>query len=381
MKKTLIALAVLAASGAAMAQSSVTIYGTLDVGYGKLKGGKFGLQNGETYGLFNAPVTAKDGFNSTSVIGFRGVEDLGGGLQAKFNLQTGGFDMGTGGTPLAFSREANVALAGGFGEVQLGRSSSIAAKAMGGFDLNGTSGSSALANAGVSAVTWYGSSRRSDQLQYTSPTMGGVTARLGVTLKGDAAANGNLTAAQIADNKDRVTAAISFANGPLAIAAVVETKNSASANRDAFAIGASYDLGVAKIAAAYNQRENKNAVATGYNQFAAIPGSTYGGAAVGGGEGYSLGVSAPIGAMTVGAQYANNSKSKVKATELFANYALSKRTRVYVDYVTTSGTNAVAAAALSTPASTPAAFSLSQGGSDAVPAKTGTFGFGVVHSF
>lgn len=364
-----------------MAQSSVTIYGTLDVGYGKLKGGKFGLQNGETYGLFNAPVTAKDGFNSTSVIGFRGVEDLGGGLQAKFNLQTGGFDMGTGGTPLAFSREANVALAGGFGEVQLGRSSSIAAKAMGGFDLNGTSGSSALANAGVSAVTWYGSSRRSDQLQYTSPTMGGVTARLGVTLKGDAAANGNLTAAQIADNKDRVTAAISFANGPLAIAAVVETKNSASANRDAFAIGASYDLGVAKIAAAYNQRENKNAVATGYNQFAAIPGSTYGGAAVGGGEGYSLGVSAPIGAMTVGAQYANNSKSKVKATELFANYALSKRTRVYVDYVTTSGTNAVAAAALSTPASTPAAFSLSQGGSDAVPAKTGTFGFGVVHSF
>lgn len=355
-----------------MAQSSVTIYGTLDVGYGKLKGGKLGLQNGETYGLVNAPLTAKDGFNSTSVIGFRGVEDLGGGLQAKFNLQTGGFDLGGGSTPLAFSRESNVALAGGFGEVQLGRSSSIAAKAMGGFDLNGTSASSALANAGVSAVTWYGSSRRSDQLQYTSPTMGGVTARLGVTLKGDAAANGNLTAAQIADNKDRVTAAVSFANGPLAIAAVVETKNSASANRDAFAIGASYDLGVAKIAAAYNQRENKAAVATGYNQFAAIPGSGY--AAGQGGKGYSLGVVAPVGALNIGAQFANNTDSKVKATELFANYALSKRTRVYVDYVMTSGTNAVAAQAL-------AFTSLAAGGSDAVPAKTNALGFGVVHSF
>lgn len=369
-----------------MAQSSVTIYGTLDVGYGKLKGGKLGLQNGETFGLVNAPFTAKDGFNSTSVIGFRGVEDLGGGLQAKFNLQTGGFDMGGGSTPLAFSRESNVALAGGFGEVQLGRSSSIAAKAMGGFDLNGTSASSALANAGVSAVTWYGSSRRSDQLQYTSPTMGGVTARLGVTLKGDAAGNGNLTAAQTASNKDRVTAAVSFANGPLAIAAVVETKNSvaaasatASPNRDAYAIGASYDFGVAKIAAAYNQRENKDAVAVGYNQFAAIPGSTY--AVTQGGKGYSLGVVAPVGALNIGAQYANNTDTKVKATELFANYALSKRTRVYVDYVMTSGTNAVGAAALSTPASTPAAFSLSQGGSDAVPAKTNALGFGVVHTF
>ena len=372
MKKTLIALATLATlSGAAMAQSSVTIYGTLDVGYGKLKGGKLGLQNGETFGTTNTPFTAKDGFNSTSVIGFRGVEDLGGGLQAKFNLQTGGFDLGTGSTPLAFSRESNVALAGGFGEVQLGRSSSIAAKAMGGFDLNGTSGSSALANAGVSAVTWYGSSRRSDQLQYTSPTMGGVTARLGVTLKAENTANGIAPAATA---KDRVTAAVSFANGPLAIAAVVETKNSTTANRDAYAIGASYDLGVAKIAAAYNQRENKADVATGYNQFAAIPGTAYAGAQ--GGKGYSLGVVAPVGAFNIGAQYANNTDSKVKATELFANYALSKRTRVYVDYVMTSGTNPVAAQTVAYTAGGAAG-----AGSDAVPAKTNALGFGVVHTF
>lgn len=357
------ALAAVAATGAAFAQSSVTIYGTLDVGFGSLKGGKLGLQNGETYGLAFAPATAKDGYNSTSVIGFRGVEDLGGGLQAKFNLQTGGIDLGTGATALAFSREANVALAGGFGEVQLGRSASVAAKAMGGFDLNGTSGSSALANAGVSAVTWYGTSRRSDQMQYTSPTMGGVTARLGVTLKADSVANGIGAAATA---KDRVTAALSYANGPLAVGAVVETKSTTAA-RDAYAVGASYDFGVAKVAAAYNQRELIGTA--GYNQFAA--GTAY--AATSGGKGYSLGVVAPIGALNIGAQYANNSDTKVKATELFANYALSKRTRVYFDYVTTSGTSAVAATAATTAYSTVA--------TDAVPAKAGTYGFGVVHSF
>ena len=364
MKKTLIALAALAAmSGAAMAQSSVTIYGVLDVGYGSLKGGKLGLQNGETYATTPAPGTAKDGYNSTSVIGFRGVEDLGGGLQAKFNLQTGGIDLGTGATALAFSRESNVALAGGFGEVQLGRSSSVAAKAMGGFDLNGTSGSSASANAGVSAVTWYGTSRRSDQMQYTSPSFGGVTARLGVTLKNDSTANGNaITTAA----KDRVTAALSYANGPVAIGAVIETK-STTAYRDSYAVGASYDLGVAKIAATYNQRELIGAA--GYNQFAA--GTTVG--ATSGGKGYSLGVVAPIGAFNIGAQYANNSDTKVKATELFANYALSKRTRVYLDYVMTSGTNAYAASAAET--------AYGKVATDAVPAKAGTYGFGVVHSF
>jgi predicted porin len=86
-----------------------------------------------------------------------------------------------------------------------------------------------------------------------------------------------------------------------------------------------------------------------------------------------LGVVAPIGALNIGAQYANNSDTKVKATELFANYALSKRTRVYFDYVTTSGTNAYAASATET--------AYGKVATDAVPAKAGTYGFGVVHTF
>ena len=317
MKKSLVALAVLGAfAGAASAQSSVTIYGALDIGYGKIKGAatQFGMNNGEA---------APDGFNTTSVIGFRGTEDLGGGMTANFNLQSGGLDLSTGATGLAFSREANIGFAGGFGSVQLGRASSVAAKTMGGFDLNGTSASSALATAGVSAVTWYGSSRRSSQLQYATPNMGGFTGRLGVTMKGDGAAA----------DKTRTTLGLSYANGPLAVAAVTESAQTA-ADRSAFAMGASYDLGVAKLGATYNKNTS-----------------------VAAGKGITLSANVPMGAANFGIQYARNTEAatKPKAVELYANYALSKRTRLYIDY----GNQTFAAPAPSTSA----------------------YGFGVVHTF
>lgn len=362
MKKSLVALAALAVVGVASAQSSVTLYGVLDVGFGKVKGGKFGLMNGEGYGLpatGNVNGTTKDGFNSTSVIGFRGSEDLGGGLKANFNLQSGGINLSDGSTPLAFSREAWVGLSGGFGDVQLGRSSSVAAKTMGQFDVNGTSYSSALDRAGVSAVTWYGTSRRSDQIQYASPNMGGFTARVGLTMKGDSTNNGIGVAGTA---KDRFTVGLGFANGPLSVAGVAETA-STSALRTAYAVGASYDFGVAKVSATYNRRESNGTVGV-----SSITNSTGAGF---GGKGASIGVVAPIGAFYVGAQYARNTDSKVKATELFAGYNLSKRTKFYFDYGRVSGSTAVLAVA---PTATAA-------GRDAVPANPSMFGFGVVHTF
>ena len=75
MKKSLLALAVLAASGAAMAQSSVTLYGVADTGVTYTSGKE------DVYGLTLL------GGNTNSRLGFRGVEDLGGGLKALFNLQ------------------------------------------------------------------------------------------------------------------------------------------------------------------------------------------------------------------------------------------------------------------------------------------------------
>ena len=329
MKKTLIALAVLAASGAAMAQSSVTLYGVLDIGFGKVKGAQWGMQNGEGDG------TGGDGFNSTSVIGFRGTEDLGGGLKANFNLQTGGLDLSGTGTALAFNREAWVGLEGAsWGAIQFGRSSSVAAKVMGGYDFNGTSYSSAYDRAGISAVTWYGSSRRSSQVQYVTPNFGGFTARAGFTAKGDQelgapSVSGGATKAQY-------SLGATFANGPLSVSAIAESK-SKEGERTAYAVGASYDLKVVKLAATYNRRET-----TGVDGYNTIANNTGRGA---GGNGWTLAAVAPLGAANVGVQYARNTGADISAVELFANYALSKRTRLYTDFVKTFDQNSVAATA------------------------------------
>lgn len=108
MKKTLIALAVLAASGAAMAQSSVSIYGIVDAAIHKDK---------------NADAAMIDGAVDSSRIGFKGTEDLGGGLKAHFVLEQGlKIDTGAAANATqAFSRESSVGFSGGFGAVKLGR--------------------------------------------------------------------------------------------------------------------------------------------------------------------------------------------------------------------------------------------------------------------
>lgn len=128
MKKSLLALAVLGAfAGAAHAQSAVTIYGIVDTGVvyqskvataGGGTGSKFGLNSGVIQG---------------SRLGFKGTEDLGGGLSALFNLEVGfsndtgglqGSDAATGSN--LFRRKSVVGLSGGFGTVLLGRQTDYA---------------------------------------------------------------------------------------------------------------------------------------------------------------------------------------------------------------------------------------------------------------
>ncbi|MBX9834466.1 MAG: porin, partial [Burkholderiaceae bacterium] len=127
MKKSLIALAVLAASGAAMAQSSVTLFGIVDATYA--------YGNGS---VANKSQLTNSGYNS-SRLGFRGVEDLGGGMSASFWLEAGvnndngsgantnatnqaaAAALGNGQQGLTFNRRSTVSLNGGFGEVRLGR--------------------------------------------------------------------------------------------------------------------------------------------------------------------------------------------------------------------------------------------------------------------
>src|SRR5665647_2881221 len=128
MKKSLVALAALAVVGAASAQSSVTLFGVVDaaVSYG----------SGD---VSNKTQLTNSGYNS-SRLGFRGVEDLGGGMSASFWLEAGlanddgqgaatnsnnqasGAGAGVNGRQgLTFNRRSTVSLAGGWGELRLGR--------------------------------------------------------------------------------------------------------------------------------------------------------------------------------------------------------------------------------------------------------------------
>ncbi len=88
MKKSLLAVAAMTAfAGAAQAQSSVTVYGILDVGYigGNVRGtsATSGASQKGTYSSIGSSA------ESTSRLGFKGVEDLGGGMSAFFTLETG----------------------------------------------------------------------------------------------------------------------------------------------------------------------------------------------------------------------------------------------------------------------------------------------------
>lgn len=115
MKKIVLACAVMGAfAGAACAQSNVTVYGIVDIAVNHTDNGA--ASNSRTWSIDN-------GTQLPSRIGFKGSEDLGGGLSASFQLENG-FDSSTGEMlqgKRIFGRQAWVGLNGSFGSLKLGR--------------------------------------------------------------------------------------------------------------------------------------------------------------------------------------------------------------------------------------------------------------------
>jgi len=128
MKKTLIACAALATLATAAQAQNVTIYGRLDVGvrYIDKARGDTDAAGFATGGAGDSLTDVANGGILPSIWGFRGSEDLGGGLKAVFNLE-GDFDGSTGGSrglgsiSNLFGRQANVGVSAGWGTVLLGR--------------------------------------------------------------------------------------------------------------------------------------------------------------------------------------------------------------------------------------------------------------------
>jgi predicted porin len=315
MKKSLLALAVLGAfTGVASAQSSVTLYGTIDLN------GKYVKNDGSSrrYSM------GQDGINS-SQLGFKGTEDLGGGLKAGFVLLAGvNADTGTTNGKF-FNRRSTVSLLGGFGEVRLGRDYTPTFWNDTIFDAFGTNG---LGDSGHVLQLATGSFVRADNtFGYFLPSnIGGVYGQFMVAA---GEGGGNSTAV----NAGRyIGGRIGFAAGPFDIAGAYAQQtvvNLAGAKQKTWNIGGSYDFGVVKLLG-YVDRDTINSLKeTRYSLSAVVP--------VGQGEihvGYdrskSNGGLQPLASATNATAYAggNNSINQIKAGYV---YNLSKRTAVYTN--------------------------------------------------
>ncbi len=317
MKKSLIALAVLAASGAAMAQSTVTVYGRLDASVGSAKVGNVGPALRGNTQMFANNLT-------TSRLGFRGTEDLGGGLKAIFGIETGFAPDAPAATTLG-DRAAFVGLSGGFGTIKLGRhdtsfddirdlmvSSNLwdsthlaSTETIVGAGANGA----VLASAGVGQLADYGD-RANNQIRYESPTFGGFSA--GVSYAFDEV---------VAPAKqDRLAFNLRYKAGNLDVGyGYQENKDNITLANDIEynTLAAAYNFGSFRVSGGWNQAKNKGALATKADT-------------------YTVGVNVPVDAFdfslgysTAKAKRAAGTFEKGDAFSAGVTYSLSKRTRLY----------------------------------------------------
>jgi len=333
----------------------VTLFGVVDAAYAYGSGT-----------VSNKSQLKNSGYNS-SRIGFRGVEDLGGGLKASFHLEAGvnnddGSGAGTNqnnqdagtfdplkGTNakvesrsqgLTFNRRSTVSLEGSFGEVRLGRDYTPqfwTETAYDPFGTNGVGSNIAAAKGGNTGV------RASNSIGYLSPSFSGLKvwaqAYMGENASTDAAKAGD-------GNAIRVT----YDAGPLSLAvATSSTKVALNTKNKTSNIGGSYDLGVAKLFAQTNLTK-VDGVADNI-------------------KGGLFGATAPLGAGTIRASLSSTAKGDAKSNQFALGYVygLSKRTDLYATFATVKNKGGAAVGL--------------NGAVTGANEKSSGYDFGVKHSF
>lgn len=294
-------------SGAAQAQSSVTLYGVLD---GGLRYQSLSLANGEGVSNFGGAYGVQNG----NRWGIKGVESLGNGNNAIFQLESG-FDVGNGTGQQGgrmFGRQAWMGLENkAWGDVRLGRMTNLATDwLVNVVDPFGAGfGQLNMGHAFTSGNTL----RLDNTLMYRSPTMSGFQAGLGYSFATGLTSNGGTTGYNFAtnDNSRQVTAGLKYANGPVyaaltydkAYASEATPQNGQSVNN--WSIGGSYDLKVVKLAAGYGQTRDgfwagSGAGATGAS-LATAPGGNTSALVFAPGVGYNsyiVGATIPVNAVS-----------------------------------------------------------------------------------
>lgn len=337
MKKSLIALAVLAAaSGAAMAQSSVTLFGIVDAGIARLS----------SSGVKRTGMT-NSGLNS-SRLGFRGTEDLGGGMSAGFWLEGAVSNDDGAAAGLTFQRRSTVSLNGGFGEVRLGRDYAPSFWNTTVFDPFGTNGVGQAMTPNMLGAPV----RNNNSVGYFLPgNLGGFYGQA------QYAFGEQLSNAANSKQGNYVGVRVGYANGPINVAFASAKLKAATSAADVKAnnLGASYDFGMVKPMFVWAQEKTDTSKVTGIE----------------------LGATAPLGAGELRASFsrydvANSSTLDWRKWAVGYGHNLSKRTQLYGTYARVSNKSAQTKAVSNNglAAVTPTAGGNSSG-----------FEFGVRHSF
>ena len=338
MKKTLIALAVLAVSGTSFAQSSVTISGVIDFAAAKVSGNTAGTT-----------ITTNLGTSATSVIRFDVVEDLGGGMKAvgRYALDprtlandsytvastaqaAQGFNTG-----LARD-EAYIGLDTNMGNIKLGSPNSIGLTSYLGASALGTGIGSGYAPFSGTMTMWMSNIRYNRSVRYDSPVMNGFTVSV-LHAPGNDTDYTGLQANAIPNARAVTELGLRYVNGPLNVSFVnisqaAQTNNggwSSALLNNGTTIAGSPKSSVNILNAAY--KIGATTLMAGWNDGDALAQNA---GAVRPTNGSRFAIRQDIGAVALMAQYTAQERSGVKANVmgLRADYALSKRTTAYVGY-------------------------------------------------
>ena len=386
MKKSLVALAALAVAGVASAQSSVTLFGVVDASISGYSSTSRDLNPTVFPNAFGIPVylnqgsvktssrqLANSGYNS-SRLGFRGTEDLGGGLAASFWLEAPiSNDDGQQGIA-TFARRSTVSLSGGFGEIRLGRDYTPTFWNDTVFDPFGTNGvgTNLISTANTSfggfgtpaastgAFTNVGSSnyvRASNTIGYfLPPNLGGFYGQVMYGMSEKTKYDNGIytpTTANAARQGRYVGGRFGYANGPLDVALAYGSSTvgdnyyaGTTTKINTLNLGASYDFGPVKLFGEVSQAKNKidyevTPFLGGRNDIDL--------------KGYLIGVTVPVGAGLIRASYSAvkydtnqpynpfvlNNNADPKANKLALGYVhnLSKRTALYATVARISNKN------------------------------------------
>ena len=381
MKKSIFALAAATAfSGAAYAQSSVTVYGLLDGGFQQTKvehnNTQINKQNSIAFASNNG-----SGNLSGSRLGFRGIEDIGGGNTVSFVLETGinyinqtlatttathidqtaaSNGIASTGTALFGAvRQGYLSISNKqFGSLRVGTQDSLA-KGIEMFDPQGgpnLAGSSSLYAQGLAT-------RYSQAFTYMAPKLGGVDLALQSTVDGTPTSEGSTTASSVVPTGNRSTSIRAIFNqGPISAGAVYERRSTFGVGSNTtsgmtpvaitgiaativpeinhYGVGASYDLKVVKPSVYY------------FNTKATNPSAP---ASAGKNSGTLIGLTAPFSTATTGTVAYTMGKSDnnngaiaydTKGLQAVVTHNLSKRSNIYGGYGTVAWNSKYSATAL-----------------------------------